>query len=591
MSNIKNHKIVDDWAYDLTGWIKDVIGIGSGRCNCSPPCQMDPQLTRIFDDYGRLIKAKEMLFYADSLNVNVDAIAPAKERYEVALKQINFYKGMKSQQGKDNYDYWVGEANRIYKSFSKLEKNYNRVKLIEEKYGWARQILGISVMSAKGVGKTATLALALMHFYSMNEKSKGIVTAPKKDLLDDNLKAEIKKWIRHSVECYGDSSLVKNLFEITSDKIFVKVKDKKDWGDTQFCAFRTANMSAPKDVQEQTLQGYHEDFMLLGADEASGIDNVVFKPLMTTMTGKCNIAFIIFNPNRNSGFAYDTHYDPDKSKLWIRHHIDAENSTLVSEDSIQRAYIFFKDDPNGLRVSVLGLPPLDSEDALIPYSKLTDACERETSESFYERSPKIFGFDVGAGGDMNAISIMQGNKCHRIYNLRSSDENEICSWAVTILQNENCDIRRDKIAVDGVGIGFLMPALLAKCGYPNAVKVDSRNSSPDPKFGNMRAYLFWKLRMWLIAGADIPNKAELKKQLSVLRTENKRGVLWVISKEKLKAEGVKSPNDADAMMLAMYFEYLLTGGTQVVEQYQQQQKDAYMTQYSPEALLQSWMGR
>ena len=97
--------------------------------------------------------------------------------------------------------------------------------------------------------------------------------------------------------------------------------------------------------------------------------------------------------------------------------------------------------------------------------------------------------------------------------------------------------------------------------------------------------------MWLIAGADIPNKAELKKQLSVLRTENKRGVLWVISKEKLKAEGVKSPNDADAMMLAMYFEYLLTGGTQVVEQYQQQQKDAYMTQYSPEALLQSWMGR
>ena len=526
-------------------WLKDVVGLGSGKCNCNPPCKIDPLHEKILKDYGDLIHAKEMIYYADTLKKGLADVAPAMERYETILKKLEFFKDSKTQKGKDDYDYWFGEAKRIYKKISKHQKSFKRIEYVEKHYGWARKKVGISIQSAKGVGKTFLLAIMNMHFYSLFDNSKGIVTAPKKDLLDDNLKAEIKKWIRHSQEVWGEGSLLSQTFEITTDKMFVKLPDRSQWGNTKFLAFRTANLSAPKDVQEQTLQGYHEDYMLLGCDEASGVNDVVFKPLMTTLTGKVNIMILIFNPNRNTGFAIETQTRLKEHFLCYR--ISALESTLITEDHINNMRKFFENDPNGWRVSVEGLPPKEDSDALIRYEKIVEAMQRDVPESLYRNLPRVGGFDVGGGVDTSEISVIQGNKCFEIHSFNSSDPDEIERFAVRVCENELIDF----LGVDGIGIGMFMPTMLKKHRI-NAIKVDSRNKSSDPKFYNLRTELYWRLKVWIEdEGACLPNCEILKNELAVLKKEEKGNQLFVVSKKKLKDQGIKSPNKADSLMIAM----------------------------------------
>jgi len=288
---------------------------------------------------------------------------------------------------------------------------------------------------------------------------------------------------------------------------------------------------------------------------------------------------LIFNPNKNTGFAIDT-----QTKLkehFLTYQISALESSLITEDHINNMRTFYADDPNGWRVCVEGLPPLDDEDALIPYSALTEAEQRSTSYEFYKDYPKVSGFDVGAGGDKSAIAIIQGPKCHTpIHTFNSSNENEIQAFGVNTFENELIE----KMACDGIGIGMFMAKMLKDHGL-DAVRVDVRTKSPDPKFYNLRAYLYWQLRLWIMNGGDIPEDPQLKKELAVLKKEEKNGRLIVISKEKLKAEGNKSPNKADAMMLAMYFKNMIAIKSRLEEK---KKRDRYRE--PSEQQLISWLG-
>jgi hypothetical protein len=316
--------------------------------------------------------------------------------------------------------------------------------------------------------------------------------------------------------------------------------------------------------------------MLLGCDEASGVNDVVFKPLLTTLTGKCNFMVIIFNPNRNTGFAIET--QTRLKEHFLCYQISALESTLITEDHIDNMRKFYEDDPNGWRVNVLGLPPEDEADALIPYSKIIEAADREHDPSIYSHMKKVAGFDVGGGSDLSAIAPVQGPNCAKIYTFSSSQESEIERFAVNTCENEMIE----RISVDGIGIGFFMPGMLRKHGI-NAKKTDSRNTSPDPKYANMRAYLFWRLRNWIINGGSIPNDKELIKELAILKKEEKGNKMFIISKAKLKKDGIKSHNKADALMLAMDFNHDLEVVGQV-----EVKKDKYRDKYSPQKIL-SWL--
>ena len=105
--------------------------------------------------------------------------------------------------------------------------------------------VGISVDSAKGCGKTSTIAQIIHTFLILYAKLnvKIICTAPKIDLLKDSLWGEISRWKKHSINKFGNSSLLNNIV-IQGEKVYLN-DGSKEAGKDSYCIARTVSKNAP----------------------------------------------------------------------------------------------------------------------------------------------------------------------------------------------------------------------------------------------------------------------------------------------------------------------------------------------------------
>jgi hypothetical protein len=72
----------------------------------------------------------------------------------------------------------------------------------------------------------------------------------------------------------------------------------------------------------------------------------------------------------------------------------------------------------------------------------------------------------------------------------------------------------------------------------------------DPKCANMRAFMWMRMRTWLMEGGQIPDISELEQDLTAPEyTHNARDQLLLESKEKMKDRGLASPDIGDALGL------------------------------------------
>src|SRR3972149_2267734 len=138
---------------------------------------------------------------------------------------------------------------------------------------------------------------------------------------------------------------------------------------------RTANPRASAEEQRETLSGFHEDYLMVAADEAASIPDVVFEQLETTLTGKVNFCLVVFNPTRRTGFAIET--QTRERKRWLCLQWNAEDSPIVTRESIDYKARKFGRTSNQFRVTVLGLPPKADSDALIPYEHVIECVDRD----------------------------------------------------------------------------------------------------------------------------------------------------------------------------------------------------------------------
>lgn len=399
----------------------------------------------------------------------------------------------------------------------------------------ARKI-GISIMAGRGVGKDGFAAMAILWFLCCFSHSFIPCTAPTEKQLKSILWSEIHKWHR-------DSDLEKwGWLEFQSEKIYHIGGNKgKEW----FAFPKTANVKGSYEEQAETLSGMHEDNMMFVVDEASGLPDAVFKPIEGTMTGKCNIALMIFNPTRAHGFAVESHRRFRED--WITLHWNAEDSELVSRESIERMAKKYGRDSNAYRITVLGLPPSSANNELIPWDWVMDAVDRDITP--HDDDPLFAGLDVGAGGDPSAIVHRRGGKVEEINEFSSKNTMEVTGWAVgEVAQKED-----DAIAIDvvGLGNGVYNRMVEVRRGHYRVFPVDARRTPRNKeRFLNVRAELYWKLREQFEQGTiSIPNDAALIAELSTIRYEPAKsdGRLKIESKLDMKKRGVESPNKADAL--------------------------------------------
>ncbi len=405
--------------------------------------------------------------------------------------------------------------------------------------------IGISVMSGKGTGKDAILALAIIWFLTCFNQCKSPITGPSFDQVRDILLSEIHKWIHFVDPKTGKPICIYyDQIEVQKDKVFFKPRG----GESSFFKVRTASKDATtEEAQKNVLDGWHEEYMLAAVDEAAGVPDGVLKSFDTTLTKPVNLVALIFNPTRRSGYAYETHFGK-RIKDFVQLHWDSRKSSIVTPEHLKRMEGTYGKDGPEYRINVMGLPPEDDPSSLIPYSWCQDAVDRyERNQGFVSDLPAIMGVDPAReGSDFTSLYIRQGRRVIFRERIKEINSINLGDWVLGKMGLFDVYVG----FIDTIGIGGPIYDYLTR--YTAKIRpCDVAKSSTKARFERLRDELWWLLRKDFEDGLmEIPYDPILKNQLSTIRYEIKPdGKTKVESKKSLRDRGFPSPNDADALMM------------------------------------------
>jgi hypothetical protein len=371
--------------------------------------------------------------------------------------------------------------------------------------------------------------------------------APTSRQLQDILWSELGKWLA--------KSQLKDEFVKQNQKFFHKSAPDTWW-------VRTISPAAKASPEEQaeTLAGLHGDNFMVICDEASGIVDPVYTTLEGALTQEDNWAVLIGNMTQNAGYFYDSHFHHEHAKNWQKLHWDSSKSTNVKQSYCEYMKSKYGEASNVYRIRVLGEPPLESENTLIPLAWAQQCIGNEMEVA--EDEPLFLGVDVARyGEDKSIILPRQGLKVFpwkAFHGLNTIDLGGHILEQYDILDSEG-------LAIDEIGVGAGVTDWLYKHGHPRCFGVNVSASSSDiTKYALLRDELWVRVRDKCMRGLySFPEDLnidgmslgqELANELAQPRYDfNSHGGIKVESKKDMKKRGVASPNIADALCLTEYF--------------------------------------
>jgi hypothetical protein len=405
----------------------------------------------------------------------------------------------------------------------------------------------VSIKSGHGTGKTTFLSWIILWFLYTRHNARVPCTAPTEAQLKDVLWAELSIWHQ------GMDEFFRKKFVITSDHVY-HVDYQKSW----FAVARTARSEKP-----EALQGFHGGELLFIIDEATGVAEEVFTVVRGALTEEHNNCVMCSNPTRTQGFFYNSHtlWEGEPWKCLTFSGID---SPRVSDRYVNEIAVEFGEDSDVFRVRVLGEFPIESDFVLIPKDWVMAAIDRKISykKRLGKQQFDAAGVDIARYGDNKTVFVMIRHATV-VGILQYSKQNTMYTAERIIKLAELMNAKN--IKVDEIGIGG---GVIDRC-YDRGVPVTgidvSKAATDKEKFVNKRAEYFWHLRERFEDGSIslAPLKSQLNKQELVKLIEqicsiryeyNPTGKILIWSKEKMRREKIKSPDMADALMLA-YAEY------------------------------------
>lgn len=407
----------------------------------------------------------------------------------------------------------------------------------------------ISVRAMHGPGKTFGAGI-IMHWFNNAFCGRIICTAPKEKQLATRLWPAFRKIaVRAGIE-------YNNNIKIDSLKII--------WhGDEDWCAL------AETASQPENLAGYHDDYMLIVVDEASGVNEDMF-PVIEGMasTGILVIILLIGNPTKNLGTFFQSHNVPKVAKYYHQVHVDLAKTTRVSKEWVRKMEEKYGKDSPVVQIRCYGNFADTDEAQLIPYNWINDAIERDSISDGSIRRLRIT-VDVADGGT-DFSEITAGNIWdagldileQREFNFPSSESPVLCADAAEALFMAHGGNTKngDDFVVDSLGVGAGTAGILMQRGY-NVVTYKGGEASDDIKqWRNRRTQSYICLRdafrdaqIAVLEGAISPEDLdEFTAQLCSIRTKPGSERLEELeTKEAMKKRSIKSPDKADG--IAMFY--------------------------------------
>ncbi len=402
-----------------------------------------------------------------------------------------------------------------------------------------------SVRSGHGIGKSALQSWLIIWFMCTRPFPKIPCTAPTKHQLHDILWAEVSKWL---------NPILKSEIEWTQEKLYMK-SNPENW----FAVPRTA-------TQPDALQGFHAEHLLYIIDEASGVKDVVFEPVLGSLSTQDAKLIMCGNPTQLSGFFFDSH-NKNRS-IYHTFKVSGENSKRVSKDYIQMIIDMYGLDSDVYRVRVAGEFPKAMPDSFIQLDWVENCSKKVVSSNVTVRID--IGVDVARyGDDETVINILFDKKYQQpLKILHHNDTMQVTGTIVQIVENlRNKYIGipiHIKIDCDGLGVGVYdrLKEIKSQKGWPTVKLYEchfggagGKNKDDEPiEFSNSTG------KMWGLLREKLRNtQIELyynDKQITQIANRkyriNSDGKIELERKEEMKKRGLTSPDMADALALSLY---------------------------------------
>lgn len=311
---------------------------------------------------------------------------------------------------------------------------------------------------------------------------------------------------------------------------------------------------SPKDtastLASPAFQGIHAERVLAVIDEASGVSPSVFAAVEGFATTEGSRVLAIGNPDDPSGeFArrcarwHNIRLSAFDTPAFTGEQVSAQLSrVLVSKTWVEERRAEWGEGSPLWKSRVLGEFPDTAEDALFSLAGVQAATVRELDAG----EPTVVSCDVARfGSDKTIIGLRQGNRYRQLLTLGQSSVTEVTGHCVRAFREHGGTIH-----VDEVGVGGGVVDSLREQGLPVLGLNAGAGAMDSQRFANTRAEWFWGLRERM-AEIAIPADPELIAELVGLRWKvDARGRILVESKEDMRKRGMRSPDKADALMLA-----------------------------------------
>jgi hypothetical protein len=393
-----------------------------------------------------------------------------------------------------------------------------------------------AVSSGHGVGKSAESAWLVDWIMSTRPHAQGTITANSFPQLETKTWAAVQYWTK--------LCLTGHWFITTSTRMY-----HPTYKDSWFCAPQSS-----KEENSEAFAGQHAvgstSFYIF--DEASAIPDGIFEVAEGGLTDGEPMIFLFGNPTRTSGAFHRACFGASRDR-WQPIIVDSRDSKLTNKAQLAEWITDYGEDSDFVRVRVRGLPPTASDLQYIS-SALVYTAQKRPAVAF-EDDPLLCGLDVARGGsDDCTFRFRRGFDARSIPPIRIPGEQARDSMRLVTVASDILGRTFDgrpvhTLFIDGTAIGGPICDRLKQLGHGNIAEVQFGAQAPDPKYANMRAFMWSKLRDWLAHGA-IPDDSRLETDLTAPGYHHdKQDRLVLESKEDLKKRGVDSPDDGDALAL------------------------------------------
>lgn len=385
-----------------------------------------------------------------------------------------------------------------------------------------------NVKAAHGVGKSIGSAVIVL-WWVFAVEGLAVTTAPTEDQVKEILWSEIRK-----------------IYDINKHKLggnrgVLSVKKTE--------TARAYGFSA-RNYDTNSFQGKHAERLLLIADEADGISEIIDDGFQSCLTGSKNRGLRIGNPlnhqspfakackrsaitipawnHPNVAWAYEAQEMIDLSgKPRVIHRLKPGVSSLILDDQrrVKPQELWPVQFPRDVIPGAISLKwieevrqdkgefsvfwqgrvegefPTDAVDGIIPLSWLKAARDRyDANPEYWDKvainCPWRIGADVGDGGDSHGVAIWRGPVLYEVeLHPTQNDEMDTIRLADLLADRiKKLGGNNYHVAVDNTGVGAGTLARLKQQGYYARGCVFGESAENSQEFNNRKTELFWKLR-------------------------------------------------------------------------------------------------